>query len=164
MAILAQGCPRTNREVKKFDDEVFAGGVHRTSSVQRCSCASRGIQTIAPAAPVAPTPVVETIAPAASNVAPVPFVKYNEPGLSQVAPVVEHIASAHAVSCSAPDLVVFSLSPDDSDMSSPGDVYTRSWGSLPVPIKTFKTPVESAKLASQTPTVECYQLVAKMVW
>ena len=40
-------------------------------------------------------------------------------------------------------------------MSSPEDVYTRSWGSLPVPIKTL-TPVESAKplnLASETPTV-----------
>ena len=48
-----------------------------------------------------------------------------------------------------------SLSPDASDMSSPEDVYTRFWGSLPVPTKSF-TQVESAEplnLASETPTV-----------
>ena len=39
-------------------------------------------------------------------------------------------------------------------MSSPEDVYTSSWESLPVPIKSF-TQVESAEplnLASETPT------------
>ena len=50
---------------------------------------------------------------------------------------------------------VFLLSPDASDTSSHEDVYTRSWESLPVPIKSF-TQVESAEplsLASETPTV-----------
>ena len=70
-------------------------------------------------------------------------------------PVVEHIAPAHAVSCSAPTLAVSPLSLDVSDLSSTEDEYTRSWVSLPVHIKTV-TPVDSAEplnLASETPTV-----------
>ena len=62
-------------------------------------------------------------------------------------PVVESVAQCHAP--------VFPLSPDASDTSSPEDEYTRSWESLPVPIKSF-TQVESAEplnLASETPTV-----------
>ena len=106
----------------------------------------------------ASAPVVEYIAPAASYVAPTPVDEYVAPVPAvdaAPAPVVEFIAPAHAVSCSAPVLVGFPLSPDASDMSSPEDVYARSWESLPVPTKSV-TQVESAEplnLASETPTV-----------
>ena len=82
--------------------------------------------------------------------APIPAVEYITPVPSVFhapTPVVESVAQCHAP--------VFPLSPDASDMSSPEDVYTRSWESLPVPIKSF-TQVESAELlnlASETPTV-----------
>ena len=61
-------------------------------------------------------------------------------------------AAESVAQCHVPE---FPLSPDASDMSSPEDVYTRSWESLPVPIKSF-TQVDSAEplnLASETPTV-----------
>ena len=101
---------------------------------------------VAPAASyVAPEPDEEHVAPAKPYVAPAPVFKCNAPGLSLAAPapVVEHLAPDHAVSCSAPDPVVFPLSLDGSDMSSPEEMYTRSGESLPVPTKTF-TPVDSA--------------------
>ena len=91
-----------------------------------------------PAVIQAPTPAVEYITP-------VPSV-FQAP-----TPMVESIAPVPVV-FQAP---VFPLSPDASDTSSPEDEYTRSWESLPVPIKSF-TQVESAEplnLASETPTV-----------
>ena len=138
----------------------------------------------APAVYVAPAPVEKYIAPApAVYAAPAPSVEYIAPApavyaalapvleLSPVpaviqapTPAVEYITPVHSVfhaptpvvesvaQCHAP---VFPLSPDASDMSSPEDEYTRSWESLPVPIKSF-TQVESAEplnLASETPTV-----------
>ena len=123
--------------------------------------------TLAPAVFAAPAPSLEYIAPApAVYAAPAPAVKLSPaPAVIQApipavefitpvpsvfhapTPVVESVAQCHAP--------VFPLSPDASDMSSPEDVYTRSWESLPVPIKSF-TQVESAEplnLASETPTV-----------
>ena len=191
VAILAQDCPSTNREVYKFDGEVvekvfvgsprearqrrptsacgevrltrasgdpscFAGGgvhciranrvrgtctcgeVHRARSCRvrgTCACgvhracSSRVRGTSASVLELSPVPsVFQAPTPVVESVAPVPVV-FNAP--------------------------VFPLSPDASDTSSPEDEYTRSWESLPVPIKCF-TQVESAEplnLASETPTV-----------
>ena len=65
----------------------------------------------------------------------------------RTSPVVESVAQCHAP--------VFPLSPDASDMSSPEDVYTSSWVSLPVPIKTCTTDVSAGAegQACETPTV-----------
>ena len=104
----------------------------------------------APAVYAAPAPVVELSPAPAVIQAPIPAVEYITPVPSVFhapTPVVESVAQCHAP--------VFPLSPDASDMSSPEDVYTRSWESLPVPIKSC-TQVESAEplnLASETPTV-----------
>ena len=104
----------------------------------------------APAVYAAAAPVVELLPVPAVIQAPTPAVEYITPVSSVFqapTPVVESVAQCHAP--------VFPLSPDASDMSSPEDVYTRSWESLPVPIKSF-TQVESAEplnLASETPTV-----------
>ena len=104
----------------------------------------------APAVYAAPAPVVELSPAPAAIQAPIPAVEFITPVPSVFhapTPVVESVAQCHAP--------VFPLSPDASDMSSPEDVYTRSWESLPVPIKSF-TQVESAEplnLASETPTV-----------
>ena len=99
--------------------------------------------------------VVEYIAPAPGVYAAPAFEeKYIAPDPAVIqapTPMVESIAPVPVV-FQAP---VFPLSPDASDTSSPEDEYTRSWESLPVPIKSF-TQVESAEplnLASETPTV-----------
>ena len=109
----------------------------------------------APAVILSPEPLVEFLAPAPAVILSVsPVVEYIAPApavFQAPTPVVESIAPVPAV-FHAP---VFPLSPDASDTSSPGDEYTRSWESLPVPIKSF-TQVESAEplnLARETPTV-----------
>ena len=87
----------------------------------------------------APAPVEKYIAPASAVYAALaPVVEYLAPVPSDVqapTPVVESIAQCHAP--------VFPLSPDASDTSSPEDMYTSSWVSLPVPIKTCTTDVSA---------------------
>ena len=105
----------------------------------------------APAVFAAQALSVEYIAPApAVCAAQAPVVEYLAPAPSVVqapTPVVESIAQCHAP--------VFPLSPDASDMSSPEDMYTSSWVSLPVPIKTCSTKVSAEVVgqACETPTV-----------
>ena len=106
--------------------------------------------TPAPAVYAAPAPVVELSPAPAVIQAPIPAAEYISPGPSVFyAPsqVVESVAQCHAP--------VFPLSPDASDMSSPEDMYTSSWVSLPVPIKTCTTDVsvEAEGQACETPTV-----------
>ena len=104
----------------------------------------------APAVYAAPAPVVELLPVPAVIQAPIPAVEYITPVPSVFhapSPVVESVAQCHAP--------VFPLSPDASDMSSPEDMYTSSWVSLPVPIKTCTTDVsaEAEGQACETPTV-----------
>ena len=104
----------------------------------------------APAVYAAPAPVVELSPAPAVIQAPSPVVEYLAPvpsGVQAPSPVVESVAQCHAP--------VFPLSPDASDTSSPEDVYTSSWVSLPVPIKTCTTDVsaEAEGQACETPTV-----------
>ena len=114
--------------------------------------ATSPVEYIAPAPAVyaAPAPVVDFSPVPAVIQAPTPTVEYLAPvssGVQAPTPVVESVAQCHAP--------VFPLSPDASDMSSPEDVYTRSWVSLPVPIKTCTTDVsaEAEGQASETPAV-----------
>ena len=106
--------------------------------------------TPVPAVYAAPAPVVELLPVPAVVQAPTPVVEYLAPvpsGVQAPSPVVESVAQCHAP--------VFPLSPDASDMSSPEDMYTSSWVSLPVPIKTCTTDVsvEAEGQACETPTV-----------
>ena len=112
---------------------------------------------------IAPAPAVfQASSPVVKSVAPVPAVfqasspveEYiaPEPAVFQApTPVVEVIAPVPAV-FHAP---VFPLSLDASDTSSPEDMYTSSWVSLPVPTKLVlrDVSVEAEGQACETPTV-----------
>ena len=79
-----------------------------------------------------------------------PVVEYITPAPAVIqapTPVVESIAQCHAP--------MFPLCPDASDTSSPEDMYTSSWVSLPVPIKTCTTKVsaEAVGQACEIPAV-----------
>ena len=111
----------------------------------------------APAVYAAPAPVVEFSPVPAVIQAPTPVVEYLAPVPSDVqAPpaVVESVAQCHAP--------VFPLSPDASDLSSPEDVYTRSWESSPVPIKSLNTGRECGTL--EPGKRQNFRLVAETGW
>ena len=108
-----------------------------------------------PAVISSPEPVVEFLAPAPAVFhASLPVEEHIAPAPAAFqAPtsVVEYLAPVPAA-FHAP---VFPLSPDASDMSAPEDMYTSSWVSLPVPIKTCTSEVgaKAGGQACETPTV-----------
>ena len=124
VAILAQDCQRTIEKCIQ---------VLMVRSVKRRGAPAPVVELLpVPAVIQAPTPVVEYLAPSPAVVqAPTPVVEYLAPVpavFQAPTPVAKSLAQCHAPA--------FPLSPDASDMSAPQDMYTSSWVSLPVPIKT----------------------------